>query len=499
MIAMQSFANALIEFALGNLVFALPVGLLAWWLQARGDRPFLAHLLWLLVLIKLVTPPLLSLPVAIVPAAVPTALMSVDSPPLDSSLFGAPDTAQVPSWLATISWQLVLVGTWLAGSAIVLAGSLLRAARFNRLLWRTSKPADRVTQAVASGIASRLGLANVPEVRTTIANLSPMVWWIGGRVRIYLPQTMAIRMDRDELGSILAHELGHVRRRDHIVRWLEWAVCVLNWWNPVAWWARRNLRVSEEICCDAFVLSRTAASRDAYAGALVSALELLVVPAVRPSGLASHVNGGTIERRIRMILSGQSLIETPRWLRGAVLVAAALVLPLGFSLAQDAGNLDRVEEWLESGVNSAFLTEQQAAIMLNALRGAERQLEIDTIDDRGNIMVIKRQVIGDGTEILVDVQGADFQGVDIQGVEAGNILAVAERSFAEQVASGRISQAEADVILAELTNDEILGSASEVVGTIRVFSVEGEPVEVTIRGPEATVEESTFEDSIVTE
>jgi hypothetical protein len=200
-----------------------------------------------------------------------------------------------------------------------------------------------------------------------------------------------------------------------------------------------------------------------------------------------------------MILSGQSLKETPRWLRGAVLVAAALVLPLGFSLAQDAGNLDRVEEWLESGVNSAFLTEQQAAIMLNALRGAERQLEIDTIDDRGNIMVIKRQVIGDGTEILVDVQGADFQGVDIQGVEAGNILAVAERSFAEQVASGRISQAEADVILAELTNDEILGSASEVVGTIRVFSVEGEPVEVTIRGPEATVEESTFEDSIVTE
>ena len=44
-------------------------------------------------------------------------------------------------------------------------------------------------------------------------------------------------MNERELTGVLAHELAHVRRRDHLVRWLEWLACVAFWWNPVAWWA----------------------------------------------------------------------------------------------------------------------------------------------------------------------------------------------------------------------------------------------------------------------
>src|SRR5690606_25717799 len=99
---------------------------------------------------------------------------------------------------------------------------------------------------------------------------------------------------------------------------LELLVSIALWWNPIAWWARRNLRTSEEICCDAFVLSKSRVSRDSYARALVNAIELLATPTIRPSGLASHVNGGPMERRIKMVLSSQALASTPRWLRNVV-------------------------------------------------------------------------------------------------------------------------------------------------------------------------------------
>ena len=60
---------------------------------------------------------------------------------------------------------------------------------------------------------------------------------------------------------IVAHELAHVRRRDYLVRWVEWLACVCFWWNPVVWWAQRNLRAMEEICCDDLVLSTCTRNR----------------------------------------------------------------------------------------------------------------------------------------------------------------------------------------------------------------------------------------------
>lgn len=180
-----------------------------------------------------------------------------------------------------------------------------------------------------------------------------------------------------------------------------------------------------------------------------------------------------------MILSGQSLLETPRWLRAIVVVAAALVLPLGFSLAQNAGDLDRVQEWLDSGINSAFLTEEQAEIMMRALRSADGgHLEFNVDDASGNIFVMKRQVMADGHEVLLDVE---FTGAD-----GPNPLAFTERHIAEQLESGSISQAEADALLAEVRNG-IWSRASEDGGTIQVYSVRGEPIEVIAAGPERVV------------
>jgi hypothetical protein len=53
------------------------------------------------------------------------------------------------------------------------------------------------------------------------------------------------------------------------VRRLEALACGLYWWDPVAWWARREVERAEERCCDAWVLWALPTAAGAYAEALV--------------------------------------------------------------------------------------------------------------------------------------------------------------------------------------------------------------------------------------
>jgi hypothetical protein len=162
-----------------------------------------------------------------------------------------------------------------------------------------------------------------------------MVWWDGGRVRVLVPAHLVERLSAEELSWILAHELSHVRRRDHLVRWLEWLACVVFWWNPVAWWARRNLRLNEEVCCDARVLATLAPEPRSYANALLTAAECLASPAIRTPAIANEMNGGGhLERRMNMIVSKHPVSESPRWL-SALVLCSCVALPLGGTFAQD--------------------------------------------------------------------------------------------------------------------------------------------------------------------
>jgi beta-lactamase regulating signal transducer with metallopeptidase domain len=362
--ALTAFADVLWWHGVSSLVIACPVAVAARRIQARDRSPFLAHLLWLLVLVELVFPAFVSIRIVAVESAdsgaIAASMAALDSPARPAAGF--------------VDCKLAAAAVWLAGSALILAISMYRIVRFDRLLRLTSAPADAEIERAANEIAGRLGLARTPEVLTTSAHVSPMVWWIGGRVRIYLPAALTSRLDRDARRLVVAHELGHVRRGDQLVRWLEWLVCVACWWNPLAWWARRNLRRNEELCCDAYVVSKLGLERRRYAGSILSTLEMLSEPVVRPPALASVMNGGgPMERRILMIVSKKPITPMPRWLKAAVLSGAAVLLPLGFSVAQDSDGLDRVESWLESGVNSAYLTQEQADIMLEALSRHDRQ------------------------------------------------------------------------------------------------------------------------------
>jgi beta-lactamase regulating signal transducer with metallopeptidase domain len=377
--------NTLIEIVLSNAVVACVLAIVVFVLsRALRRRPAIVHVLWMLVLVKLITPPLVSIPLFTLPAA--TTLEPADNiqstltmselaaseeraaePPIDileephaealatpsmespavtvpaiESIASSPEQPEstLDTHLAALGefasayWSHALLGSWLVGSACWLLVAARRVYRFERLL-KHAIPASVGLQERTRYLAERLGLRHCPSAWLTPGAVSPMLWAIGPRARLILPAELVNRLKPGQLDTLLLHELAHVRRGDHWTRWLELTVTLLWWWHPVLWWARRELREVEEQCCDAWVIWALPQANCSYALALVETVEFLSeTRPVLPLAASGFGQVRDLRRRLTMIMQG----STPRrltWLSAlAVLVAGAALLAVKPTLAQ---------------------------------------------------------------------------------------------------------------------------------------------------------------------
>ena len=340
--------------ALTAAVMALLVGAASPLLRRR---PAVLHALWLLVLLKLLTPPLWRMPVqwtAPAPREAAEVIVVWDEmevEPADAHAAADATTSPVTppqparrsmDWRAVIARVAAVV--WLIGSALCAAVAVFRTVQFARAL-RTASPAPPDVQRQAAAVAARLGVRKCPPVWLVPAPVCPMLWALGGDKRLLLPQALWGRLSETQRDTLFAHELAHLRRRDHWVRLVESAATVLYWWHPALWWARRGLREAEEQCCDAWVVWSMPAAARHYMSAILEAVEFVSDPFV--SEPQSKLSGGVtaarpvlpalasgmgefrrLERRLSMIRQNNN---PPRLGRAAFLVVCALgaaALPL---------------------------------------------------------------------------------------------------------------------------------------------------------------------------
>ena len=348
---MNDFLVRFAWFGLGNLAIAIPMAAVAWW-SGRFGRPALTHALWVLVLLKLATPPLGHVPFDFGPTAEPAPIVAAPVLPADAlpivelpEIFRRPirSAPALPVEVAApIDWIRLLVttacGIWLAGSVVVLGWALVRLVRFGRLL-RLATPASDAIVVEATRLAEALGVS-CPRILLLPGAISPLLW-VGWRAYLIVPADLLDRLDGQQRAALLLHELAHWRRGDHWVRRLETVVLALYWWCPLAWWAKSQLQQAEEECCDAWVVATAPESVRAYALALVETVDFLSgdSPALPPlaSGLGPFTS---LRRRLTMIFRN----PMPRMLTAPGLCGLGLVAALCLSwspmpasvLAQDS-------------------------------------------------------------------------------------------------------------------------------------------------------------------
>lgn len=84
---------------------------------------------------------------------------------------------------------------------------------------------------------------------------------------IYIPDGVS----EEDLQCILAHENAHIRRFDHLTKFLCVPVLALHWFNPLAWLGCKLMTADMELSCDELALKNSdGAYRKIYANALLN-------------------------------------------------------------------------------------------------------------------------------------------------------------------------------------------------------------------------------------
>lgn len=391
------FSNALL-----TLPFAIVVGLAARWIK----RPAVVHALWIIVLLKLLSPNFYQVSVPglsgfgsyFLPAPeldrveqgfaadfvdeVPvlrTNRQAIPSPgessadflvPTDRQSVGSISVNESPAIIVRLTdaderpsssfnrgvIRGVLFLIWGAGAAFFFTMLAYRAHRFHQFVSRAPLASASI-QSTARSVAERYNLRVTPTIRVAAGDFPPLLWVLPGSASIVLPRKLLSRLNPVAIRNLLGHELAHFARGDHWVRLLESMVLGIYWWHPLVWWARRQLQHAEEQCCDAWVLWAYPKSNTEYARTLLATLEYLSGAQSALPPLASGLGrANLIRRRFDMILHHKS----PRKLSavGMAITAAVALAILPWSASVVAQTQDAPPTATEAAQDSDLDAEQ---------------------------------------------------------------------------------------------------------------------------------------------
>jgi beta-lactamase regulating signal transducer with metallopeptidase domain len=228
---------------------------------------------------------------------------------------------------------------WLLAAVWLLGAVPLTVVQSTRIIrlhrfLTDSAPVPAWLDGLVQQIAAQLNI-RPPRVVVVPALCSPLVCALG-RPRLLWPQALGDQLPHEARKAVLLHELAHLRRRDHWVAWLELAAGVVWWFNPLYWYVRHQLRENAELACDAWVVGLLPAGRRAYAQALIEVTEFVsLAPAAMPAVAMGNVARRTLERRLTMIMRERLSYRVPLLGTGLIGLSLLAVLP-GFSGGQDA-------------------------------------------------------------------------------------------------------------------------------------------------------------------
>src|SRR5438270_612134 len=204
-----------------------------------------------------------------------------------------------------------------------MAAAILSAAFGNLVVAFASAAPPWLTQDAAEA-ARRVGLRRPPRVKVVPGGVAPLVWAIG-RPAVFFPAGLLARVSPEQRLTLMAHELAHLRRGDHLVRWVESVALALWWWCPLAWLARRERRRLEEEACDAEVATAFPGSGHAYAAAILETIDFLAGSTPTPALASGLGDAASLRRRLVLVLEGRAPVRPSGFLR-AVLALAGLTL-----------------------------------------------------------------------------------------------------------------------------------------------------------------------------
>jgi beta-lactamase regulating signal transducer with metallopeptidase domain len=209
---------------------------------------------------------------------------------------------QMPvSQMPDLTWLIIVL--WSVGFAVSAGILIARQFRFRRALG-VLRPAFPDGNAYLSE-----SISHGPLVAGVL------------NTKIILPADFASKFNDEESSLILAHEQVHVSRGDTQINLLIAFLQCLNWFNPLMHVAAFQIRLDQEIACDADVMAIYPGKRRAYAEAMLK--NTLALTAV-PVGCAWPARSAHPLRKRIALLNCATPLKTMKRLGVAIVAVASL-------------------------------------------------------------------------------------------------------------------------------------------------------------------------------
>lgn len=214
-----------------------------------------------------------------------------------------------------LAWAVL---TWAAGVLLLALRLVFGLCRISQWRRRAVALSSSSQQTLFENLCERMQIRRGVRVLETMhARVPAVIGWM--RPVIVVPSSMLTGLSPQELESILAHELAHIRRHDYIVNLVQNVLETVLFYHPAVWWLSQRARVERENCCDDVAIA-SCGNRVVFARALARMEEIRC----RDLQLVA-ASGASLSDRIRRILRTDAPAPQTRWPAG-VLVLLSLGL-----------------------------------------------------------------------------------------------------------------------------------------------------------------------------
>lgn len=291
---------------------------------------------------------------------------------------------------------------WAVGVTFILFGMLFAYEMFSfrvrKLPFCEDEEANRILKQSKSVMNISRSISIVYDSHMGTPSLLGVV-----NPRILIDPALLRRLSFEEKKHIFLHELSHFKRKDIFVNWIILFLEIINWFNPVIWFAFSKMRDDSELACDAHVLSYLGEAEQNKYGETIIELVKIVSGVKWVPGTSGIVNGGSnVKRRIIMI---KNFKKHPfKWVGVPVSILAAVCIIGITNMPVQAGNLNTNDEILkpkQSKINYPNITKEvstgDSQIATNKKQTKSQSLE--TAQSKANYVNIVKKFLPKNSQI----------------------------------------------------------------------------------------------------
>lgn len=195
----------------------------------------------------------------------------------------------------------VLSRIWLAGCLFLMLLSCVATIKFKHRTRVFKQVTDPGIQSLMEQCCQKVKIKKSIPVYMDSYFKGPCISGVT-HASIYLPENFSSRLSQNELKHILLHELAHHKRKDLFYNFLATLAALMHWFNPLVWFAAKKMRCDREIACDAYVVEILGEGERVSYGTTIIHLAKSFCNSHKQLSLASfYETSSQLERRITMI------------------------------------------------------------------------------------------------------------------------------------------------------------------------------------------------------